>query len=495
MLLLMSASGLPLSAAGGPNVLFLAVDDLRPQLGCYGVAWMQTPQIDRLAQTSVRFDRHYVQMAVCIPSRVALLTSLRSERTRQVYGPMRWQQVPGAVGLGAYFGRHGYATVSLGKIWHAEGEPSGDKFDLTWSPTPQRYAASENRARDERFQAARKSGGKRSQTAGGEPARPSLPPITESADVADEAYADGQIAREALVELRRLTADKKPFLLAVGFHKPHIPFVAPKQYWERYRAADVPLAAVRDFPRDMPPVAFSHQPNFYNYDYGAYAPLPAGTAGMPDATARHLIHGYAAATSYVDAQVGKVLAALEELGLAEKTIVVLWGDHGFHLGDVGHWGKQTNFERATRSPMMIRAPGVTRPGECAALVETVDLFPTLVDLAGLPPLPVSDGTSLRPWLRDPAAPSRPAVYHVFNRGPAQDRKEPTIGFAVRTADARYIEWRSGWSLDGPLVAREFYRYSATHPDEEVNLAADSAQAGEMATLARLLRASPGWARR
>ncbi|MES2693285.1 MAG: sulfatase [Verrucomicrobiota bacterium] len=475
-----------------PNILFLAVDDLRPQLGCYGVEWMQTPHIDALARSAVRFDRHYVQMAVCIPSRVALLTSLRSERTRQVYGPMRWQNVAGARPLGAYFREHGYTAVSLGKIWHAEGEPNGDTFDRVWAPPAGAYASAANRAADQESRAAGKRGSKKKgKAAGAEASAGPLPPITEAADEPDDAYPDGRTAAEAVTELRRLAGADKPFVLAVGFHKPHLPFVAPKQYWDRYDAAKIPLAAQRDFPRAMAPIAFSGHPNFFNYDYGSYAPLVKNSP-MPDATARHLIHAYAAAVSFMDAQVGRVLAELERLGLARNTIVVLWGDHGFHLGDVGHWGKQTNFEGATRSPLLIRAPGVSRPGVSSALVETVDIFPTLADLAGLPALPVSDGASLRAWLRDPAAPSRAAAYHVFTRPPVEGSRETTIGFAVRTADARYIEWRSGWSLAGPLVATEYYRYRPGHFEEEENLAADPTRATEISAVAKLLRANPAW---
>jgi arylsulfatase A-like enzyme len=495
LVLSLAAAASVAAAATRPNILFIAADDLRPQLGCYGEAWMQTPHLDRLAQSAVRFDRHYVQIAVCIPSRVAMLTSLRSERTQQVFGPMRWQRVSGAAALGNTFRGHGYAAVSLGKIWHAEGEAHGDAFDREWAPAPQVYASRASQSLMEHMQAARKGKRASKKSAPAEKSTTPLPPITESADVGDEAYADGRSAREAVAELRRLAGGEKPFLLAVGFLKPHIPFAAPKKYWDLYRESGIPLAAARDFPRDMPAVAFSHHPNFYNYDYGARPPLPKGTGRMPDDTARHLIHAYAAATSYMDAQVGKVLAELERLRLTENTVVVFWGDHGFHLGDAGHWGKQTNFERATRSPLMIRAPGVTRAGVCSALVETVDLFPTLLDLAGLPALAVSDGTSLRPWLRDPAAPSRPAVYHVFNRTASPGTTEPRIGFAVRTADSRYLEWHRGWTLDGPLVAREYYRYSAAHPDEEANLADDPARAGEVAVLAKLLRASPGWVKR
>jgi arylsulfatase A-like enzyme len=476
------ALGTQLSGAGKPNVLFIAVDDLRPQLGCYGVEWMKTPNIDKLAAGGVRFERHYVQQAVCIPSRVAAFTSLRCERTRQVYGPMRWQNVPNAESIGKVFTARGYQTVSLGKIWHAEGEPHGDRFDLEWSAKGGMYALKENLQFNEFKKAARKDG-KQSQTG-------PLPSITECADVEDDAYRDGMTATKAMEVLRQFKqAAAKPFLLAVGFVKPHLPFNAPKRYWDLYEEAKMPLAPHPDLPRNMPELAYNNNPNFYSYDYGTYAPLPKDKIGhMPEGTARHLVRAYAAAASYSDAQVGRVLGELDRLGLANDTIVILWGDHGFFLGDLNQWSKHSNFERAARSPLIIRAPGFTRGGVSDAFVGTVDLLPTLLDLAGLPPLKVSDGTSLRPLLKNPSASWAEAAWHCFPRG-------KRIGFAVRTRQARYVEWREGWSLEAPLVAREFYPLEGTgFVDELVNEAENPAFAAQVTRHSTLLRENPAWKR-
>lgn len=463
-----------------PNILFIAVDDLRPQLGCYGVGWMKTPHMDALAARGVRFDRHYVQFAVCIPSRVALLTSLRSERTRQVYGPHVWQNVPGVSTLGRTFGASGYATVSLGKIWHGKPEggtrKDGDVFDEVWVPKAAPYAAPGGK------KASRKEARETGEEGGGGP-------VSEALDVPDNTYNDGQTAEAAIERLQKLGADRtKPFLLAVGFHKPHLPFVAPKQYWDRYDRAALPLPPQPAYPQEAPALARNHGlKNFHDIAHGP-------GAHYDEATQRKLIHGYAAATSYADAQIGRVLAALRELGLEQNTIVVLWGDHGWHLGDLDQWAKSTNFERATRSPLIVAAPGQARGAACAQLVETVDVFPTLVELAGLPALPLTDGRSFAPLLANPAQPWKEAVYHVFDRPGEQGgkKKNPTIGFAVRTAEARYVEWRSGWGLDGRIVAREFYRYTAERPDETTNEIARPELAGRVAEHARLLRANPAF---
>jgi iduronate 2-sulfatase len=245
------ASGISKAASPEyPNVLFIAVDDLRPELGCYGVEGMRTPSIDRLARSGVVFDRHYVQFAVCIPSRVALLTSLRSERTHQKYGPPVWQKVEGARPLGKTFKAAGYTTVSLGKIWHVEGGGVGDEFDVKWSPKVGDYADPDSERIKKQRMARRnqaKREGRRYQEVPG-----LLPPITECADVPDSTYKDGMIGDRAVEELRRLGEDKKPFMMAVGFIKPHLPFVAPKKYWDMYEEAEMPLAANPEFPKHMP---------------------------------------------------------------------------------------------------------------------------------------------------------------------------------------------------------------------------------------------------
>ncbi|MBI5692145.1 MAG: sulfatase [Verrucomicrobia bacterium] len=482
------------TVARPPNILFLAVDDLRPQLGCYGLDFMRTPHIDSLAARGVRFDRHYVAMAVCIPSRVALLTSLRSERTRQIYGPLQWQDTPNATPVGRWFGRHGYATVSLGKIWHAPGGDSGDTWDEVWHPKapdfvgqPDPAAAPANvegkPARNRKAERAAKKG-KRAET--GDGGGVSHRPVSEALEVPDETYRDGLLAAAAVDRLRRLAASReKPFLLAVGFHKPHLPFVAPKKYWDLYDRSRLPLPSQPQFPAGAPAIARNHS-------IGGWTDLPDGPphVAFDEATIRKLIHGYCAATSYTDAQIGKVLAALRELGLERETIVVLWGDHGWHLGDLDQWMKSTNYERAARSPLIVSAPGRLTGVASPRLVETVDVFPTLLELCGLPALPLSDGRSFATLLSDPTRPWKEAAYHCFNRAGEDGggkARNPVIGFAVRTESARYVEWRTGWSLDGRLVGREFYRYSPDQPDERRNEAEVPELQEQVAAHAALLR--------
>ncbi len=466
-LLVMSAA-MAMTVEGGtarPNVVFVAIDDLRNELGCYGVSDMHTPHIDRLAENGTLFENHYVQFAVCIPSRVAMLTSLRPERTHQIYGPSVWQNTPSAMPLGKTFTAAGYATVSLGKIWHVVGGNDGDAFDVRWRPSTGGYADPENT----RIARELKKFVQSSQTVKWRSGAPysMKPPITEAGDVPDNTYWDGMVADKAVSELRRLSQDQKPFLLAVGFSKPHLPFVAPQRYWDLYNEEDMPLASNPDWPKDMPKVAFNRHINMFDYSYGSHKPFIKGKR-MPDKTARHLIRAYRAATSYVDAQVGKVLAELDRLGLADNTVVVLWGDHGWHLGDNGMWSKHSNFEAATHSPLIIRAPGREHKGtRCRAMVETVDIFPTMLDLCGLPPLPVADGKSLVPLLIEPQRDWDEASFHVYNRG--RQGNGLVVGHGVRTVRYRLVSWNRGWAMTGRQVGIELYDYHVD-PDETQNLA-------------------------
>lgn len=447
--------------AAPPNVLLLLVDDLKPALGCYGDAAAKTPHLDRLAARGMRFDLAYCNQAVCAPSRFTLLLGSRSTSTG-LYGlgsqlRERW---PEAVTLPQHFARHGgYRTESVGKVFHVghgnEGDPSSfsvppfkDKVIEYLDPAS---TAGGQLTREEALFTNRQLDRIRSLPRGA---------AWESPDAKDDDYADGRVAAETV---RRLEAAQKrdtPFFIAAGFVRPHLPFSAPKKYWDLHDPATLPMPAHEALPADSPKVAHKR-----GGEIAAYQPVPEDPgAKFSSELQRQLIHGYYASTSYVDAQIGRVLDALDRLGLAEKTIVVLWGDHGFHLGDHGIWTKHTNYEQATRIPLLIVAPGVTVPGShTRQLVESVDLFPTLAALAGLPapsgPQPI-DGVSLVPVLRDSAARVRDHATHCYPK--------EKLGRAIRTERYRLVEWKKpGAPADSAAI--ELYDYAAD-PLETSNLA-------------------------
>lgn len=450
------------SAASRPNVLLIAVDDLKPVLGAYGDPLAKTPHLDRLAARGLRFERAYVNQAVCAASRHHLMLGRRSTSTGlyDLGAPMR-AALPAAVTLTQHFMRHGWRAEGLGKILHIGHGNTGDP--ASWS-VPMfhdrvvEYLLPENTApgltREEALFSNRELGRIRQLPRGA---------AWEAADVPDEAYADGRVAAEAV---RRLQAaaqrPDQPFFLAVGFVRPHLPFCAPQRYWDLHDRAAFPLAGRTTPPAGAPPYAGKTLG-----EIDQFTPVPEQPP-LPEALQRTLIHGYYASVSYMDAQAGRVLQALEELRLAERTIVVLWGDHGWHLGDHGMWTKHTNYEQAVRIPLVIAAPGVTAPGSrTQALAETVDLYPTLSELAGLPVPDGLDGRSLLPVLRDPQAAVKDHAYHAF---PRQRRGEPVIGRAIRTARHRLVEWKRPGAA--PETADlELYDYEVD-PEETRNLAAE-----------------------
>jgi len=458
-------------ATDKPNVLLICVDDLKPLLGCYGTPQVHSPNIDRLAARGLRFERAFCNQAVCAPSRNSLLTGLRPQ-TIGIYDlPTNFRYgVPDAVTVAQYFARHGYRTEALGKVMHVGHGNYEDSASWTvphWRPQagpPGGYALEENRSPNHQA---------------GQSAANSNGAATECADVPDSTYGDGQIADEAI---RRLSAARdrpdEPFFLAVGFLKPHLPFVAPQKYWDLYDAAAFALPKLTAPPEDAPEFA----PTTWG-ELRKYSDMPA-TGPLDDAAARHLIHGYHAAVSYMDAQLGRVLDALDGTGLAPSTLIVFWGDHGWHLGDHGMWCKHTNYEQAARIPLLIVAPGVTAAGgQTAALAETVDIYPTLCELAGLPAPQGLDGVSLIPVLKDPAAQVQDAVLHVYPRN-------QQLGRAVRTARYRLVEWKQiGAPADTAVL--ELYDYEAD-PDETKNLAAQHPEivAQLRAILARQPEAKP-----
>jgi iduronate 2-sulfatase len=445
--------------AARPNVLLICVDDLKPLLGCYGDPLAKSPNIDRLAARGLRFERAYCNQAVCAPSRNALLTGMRPQ-TLGIYDLATnfRKAAPDVVTLPQYFQAHGYRTQALGKIFHVGHGNHDDPASWSvphWRPTAPMYALPESRAprgltREEALFA----------NVPGERAR-RLPrgAAYESSDVSDSSYPDGQIADEAV---RRLTdaarTPDKPFFLAVGFIKPHLPFCAPKKYWDQYDPTQFTLADYQ-----LPP---DGAPEFAPTNWGElrqYSDIPESGPLTPELQ-RKLIHGYHAALSFMDAQLGRVLDAVVATGFDKNTVIVLWGDHGWHLGDHGMWCKHTNYEQAARIPLIVVTPDLSEPGTAsAALVESVDIYPTLCKLAGLPVPENLDGTSVDAVLRDPSSSTKEAIFHVYPRG-------NRIGRAVRTARYRLVEWkRPGADPDNAIF--ELYDYEGD-PHETKNLASD-----------------------
>ena len=463
-----------------PNVLLICVDDLKPLLGCYGDPRVKSPNIDRLAQRGVLFQRAFCNQAVCAPSRNALMTGLRSQ-TIGIYdlGTNFRLSVPDAVTLGQYFKQHGWRTEAMGKIFHVG---HGNHEDAaTWSVPhwgPKMGPAGGYVLKENRPAHLTREEGRFSNLSAAEVAKLPRGAPTECADVPDTTYGDGQIADEAI---RRLKAAKEqpdtPFFLAVGFLKPHLPFVAPKKYWDLYRAEDVPLPELRVPPTGAPAFA----PTTWG-ELRQYSDIP-DTGPLDDAKARHLIHGYHAAVSYMDAQLGRVLDALDQEGFAKNTIIVLWGDHGWHLGDHGMWCKHTNYEQAAKIPLIVAAPGGKAGAKTGALAETVDIYPALCDLAGLPVPKGLDGASFAATLKDTSAKTKDAVLHVYPRSQG-------LGRAVRTARYRMVEWKKIGAAADTAVC-ELYDYEKD-PAETKNLAEEQPQivAELRAILARQPEAKP-----
>lgn len=453
---------------GKYNVLFIAVDDLRPELGCYDVPLIQTPHIDALAADGFLFRRAYCQQAVCSPSRTSLLLGRRPDTTR-VYDLQTHfrKNLPDVVTLPQYFKQHGYFTAGFSKIFHGGLDDPVSWSVPHWKPRapgygkPETLAALAREAKEmrEKYGPASKVLERDPKT--GAVLKTTSPkyrvrgPAWEDPDVPDNALADGQTAEKAIEVLREVKDQR--FFLAVGFLKPHLPFVAPKKYFDLYDHDAVPLAKNPFLPKNCPDLA----PASWG-ELRAYKGIPK-SGPVPDDMARDLVHAYYACTSYVDAQIGKVLDELDRLGLAENTVVVLWGDHGWHLGEHASWCKHTNFEVATRAPLIFRVPGMEGGKKLEAFAEFVDIYPTLVDVCGLPVPDGLEGISLVPLFKNPDRPWKKAAFSQYPRGKA-------MGYSMRTDRYRYTEWLT--RDKGELVATELYDH-LEDPDENVNLAPEA----------------------
>lgn len=469
----------PASADDKPNVLLLLVDDLKPSFGAYGDEFVHSPNLDRLAAMGLRCDMAYCNQAVCAPSRNNLLLGSRSTSIGVYSLGYHFRRAePDAVTMPQYFMQHGYHSASIGKVFHiGHGNINDEK---SWSVPFQTdkvidYVLPESTD----GQLTREQALFSNKPAKGLPRGAAW----EKADVPDDAYADGRIANEGVKRLRQYKESQEPFFLALGFCKPHLPFCAPSKYWDMYDADKLPKATRDNLPEGAPEYAGKGRVHEINQ----FKPCPP-EGDIPQDVAKSLVHGYYASMSYMDAQIGRVLDELEALDLAKNTIIVLWGDHGYHLGDHGLWTKHTNYEQANRIPIVFVAPGVTTPGSSTdELVETVDIFPTVASLAGLPtptgPQPI-DGDNLTPVLKDPTATVSDHAYHCFPKG-------PRIGRAIRTDRYRLVEW-APFGNRRQTPEYELYDYE-TDPNETQNIAASQPSVVEQ--LAAILAQHPAAKRR
>ncbi len=428
------------------NVLLIIADDLRPAMGCYGDAQARTPHLDRLAARGVRFDRAYVQYPVCNPSRVSLLTGTRPERNGVTgNGTFFREKMPDIVTLPQLFRQHGATALSYGKIFHAglvEGETEGRFLD---------EGKSWDEAKMFRPTTLGHTGPRRNLTGG-------RLKWCEVADLegGDDDQSDGQTARQTIAAMERLT--NRPWFIGAGFHRPHDPFVVNKRYVAQFPAGSLTLH--RD-PADVTPLGR------HSLGGGAFA---EAFAKFEDRDRMDFLTHYYAGVTQTDAQVGRLMDAMDRLELWGKTVVIFVGDHGYHLGERGWWNKNTLFERSCRAPLLVVAPGV-KPGVCRSLVEFLDLYPTVAGLCGLPVPATVEGRSLQPLLADSARKLHDVALTHITRGGG------VTGFSLRTERWRYIEWSDGHS--------ELYDQNAD-PGEWRNLAGDPASAAVLAELKRQL---------
>lgn len=474
-------------------MLFIFSDDLRPELNCYGCKHVISPNIDRLASMGCLFDKSYVQISLCNPSRASMLTGKRPDELG-VWGLSTHfrETAPDVLTLPQHFMRHGYHTAAIGKIYH------NDKPDpLSWSEPYMHIAGYpydpdlvyrddgnihylEQRKKEITAEVGTASG--HIDEYGQWYLRACA---TEMPDVPDDAYYDGAQTDVAVEKLTQLSKLDKPFFFGLGYYRPHLPFNVPKKYWDMYDRETIELAEYDMPPLGAPPVAMNNMLELMDYMDFKDCPHPHEGQLNPE-DARRLRHGYFASVTYIDAQIGKVLDHLERLGIMEETIIVLWGDNGWKLGDYGSWCKMTNYEMDTRVPLIIKpAKAVAGENVRPQLVEAVDIYPTLCELAGLPQPPGLAGESVAQVFDDAASPGKTHVFSQLLRHGAwgsSDGRE-AMGYTVRTRDWRYVEWFHSDSCQ--CIAKELYDITSQGL-EQLNLAGDPAHSEIESHLAALL---------
>lgn len=464
-----------------PNVLFIAIDDMKPWISPYGDKLAHTPAMDELARRGVTFDNAYCQVALSGPTRSSILTGLNPDHTGVwwLMGAFR-NNNPDIVTMPQALKNNGYETVGVGKIFHPLTDKRLRNDPLSWSKpyvkTPgATYALASGRV------------------------------ATECADVPDNGYVDGVITEEAIKAMKELKDGGKPFFLGVGFKKPHLPFCAPKKYWDMYDRNDMPVAEFQEMSAN--PVEYAYHNSLEVKGYSDIPPFESyvDSKHLDVATQKRLLHAYYACISYVDAQIGRLLEALDENGLADNTVIILFGDHGYHLGDHGLWNKLTDFEQSTRVPLMVVAPGMSAGRHCGSVVEFLDIFPTVCQLTGIPAPQPLDGKSLVPALKNPAAKVKDYAISQFSRsttenytiysdtdlkGKARELEDDIMGYAIRDKRYRLVEWTKGFKTYQPfdqskVLAYELYDYDKD-PLETRNLADDPRYSGVVKRLKRQL---------
>ncbi|MGQ1786787.1 MULTISPECIES: sulfatase [unclassified Saccharicrinis] len=478
-----SKEGKSKSVAKQPNILFIPVDDLRPEIGAYGSDFIKTPNMDRLAKQGVTFMRAYCQQSVCNPSRASLMTGLRPDSLRIWDNKTRFRDmVPDVLTIPQYFKQNGYQTVGFGKAFH-----NNDPDTISWSEIPENlddfpfdpdavYLTEENlEIQQAKIEALKAAGKSKIDQCGFWYVKANA---TEIADVEDDAYYDGAQTTRAIEVMERLAKQDKPFFLSVGYYRPHLPFNAPKRYWDLYNRDEIPLAKNQFVPEGTP-AFLVHGDSELRKSYTDCQDLPLPIEEPWDADRqREIKHGYYASVSYTDAQIGRLLDALERFGLSENTIVVLFGDHGWKLGEHNGWGKKSNYEIDCRVPMIFSGAGVDAKGKKSyALTELVDIYPTLCDFSGLDVPEHLQGTSMASLFSNPDQKWEQVALSQYLLG--RDRRttnidEEQMGYAMRTDRYRYVEWYKWIAQDstkGEYLRTELYDHEMD-TQENTNLAED-----------------------
>ena len=429
-----------------PNILFIAIDDLRPELNCYGENHMVTPNIDKIAERDILFNNAYCQQAVCSPSRNSLLTGLRPDAIGiyDLYTFFR-TKIPNVVTIPQQFKLHGYKTESVGKIFHTS---HGNRNDtLSWNKT--------HNLRKFLKKIKKINSGDTTDLQSDFPKIIGKKLPFHSSEAPEEDMTDAIISKIGVQRLKILSKADKPFFLAVGFMKPHLPFVAPKKYWNLYDASKIKIPE-RKSPIGIPVFSMTNFGELRKY-HGI--PKEIESKYLSENLSRKLIHGYRASVSMIDNQVGKLFNTLKDLNIIDNTIIILWGDHGFKLGDYGLWCKHSNCELDTRAPLIISAPGFKKGIKTNSITEFVDIYPTLCELAGIDVPNEVEGKSLVPILKNPLEEVKKFAVSQYPKGKelGYDHKREIMGYTITDGKYRYIKWQS-YEDENKVYAEELYNH-------------------------------------